>query len=64
MEFLTAREAQESIVANSEFAANPDVAPAAHIRDWAGIKTDPIDVERAGPSLRAAVALMQRVGWK
>ena len=26
MEFLTAREAQEAIVANSEFAANPDVA--------------------------------------
>jgi iron(III) transport system substrate-binding protein len=64
MEFLTAREAQEAIVENSEFAANPDVAPAEHIRDWAGVETDPIDVERAGPSLAAAVELMQRVGWE
>ena len=64
MEFLTAREAQEAIVENSEFAANPDVAPAEHIRDWAEVKLDPIDVERAGPALGQAVALMQRVGWK
>jgi iron(III) transport system substrate-binding protein len=64
MEFLTGREAQEAIVANSEFAANPDVPPAPHIRGWAGVKTDPIDVERAGESLEAAIALMQRVGWK
>jgi iron(III) transport system substrate-binding protein len=64
MEFLTAREAQEAIVENSEFAANPDVAPPAHIRDWNQVKTDPIDAEKAGPALAAAVALMQRVGWK
>ena len=64
MEFLTAREAQEAIVQNSEFAANPDVPPAEHLRDWADIKTDPIDVQRAGPALAAAVALMQRVGWR
>jgi iron(III) transport system substrate-binding protein len=64
MEFLTSREAQEAIVENSEFAANPDVQPAGHIRDWAGVKTDPIDVEQAGASLEAAVSLMQRVGWK
>ena len=63
MEFLTAPEAQASIVANSEFAANPDVPPAEHIRDWAGVKTDPIDVAEAGRSLEAAVAMMQRVGW-
>jgi iron(III) transport system substrate-binding protein len=64
MEFLTAREAQEAIVENSEFAANPDVPPAEHIRDWADVETDPIDVERAGPALAAAVELMQRVGWE
>jgi iron(III) transport system substrate-binding protein len=63
MEFLTAREAQEAIVENGEFAANPDVPPARHIRTWADVKLDPIDVERAGPALRQAVALMQRVGW-
>ena len=33
-------------MANGEFAANPDVPPAAHIRDWADVETDPIDVER------------------
>jgi iron(III) transport system substrate-binding protein len=64
MEFLTSREAQEWIVENSELAANSDVPPAPHIRDWAGVRTDPIEVERAGRSLEAAVALMQRVGWK
>ncbi len=64
MEFLTAREAQEAIVENGEFAANPDVPPAEHIRDWADVKTDPIDVEQAGPSLAAAVEMMQRVGWE
>ena len=64
MEFLTGREAQEAIVENGEFAANPDVPPAEHIRDWAGVQTDPIDVERAGPLLAQAVELMQRVGWK
>jgi iron(III) transport system substrate-binding protein len=64
MEFLTARRAQEAIVANGEFAANPDVPPAEHLRSWAGVKTDPIDVEEAGGSLEAAVSLMQRVGWE
>jgi iron(III) transport system substrate-binding protein len=64
MEFLTAPEAQEAIVENSEFAANADVPPAPHISDWAGVKLDPIAVEDAGRSLEDAVALMQRVGWE
>jgi iron(III) transport system substrate-binding protein len=64
MEFLTAKEAQEAIVENGEFAANPEVPPAEHLRAWADVKTDPIDVQRAGPLLEQAVALMQRVGWK
>jgi iron(III) transport system substrate-binding protein len=64
MEFLTAGEAQEAIVENGEFAADPDVPPAEHISDWAGVELDPIDVEQAGPSLAAAVELMQRVGWE
>jgi iron(III) transport system substrate-binding protein len=64
MEFLTGRVAQEAIVENGEFAANPDVPPAAHIRDWADVKTDPIDVEQAGPMLATAVEMMQRVGWE
>jgi iron(III) transport system substrate-binding protein len=64
MEFLTDRRAQETIAANGEFAANQDVPPAAQIADWAGIKTDLIDVERAGRALPQAVELMQRVGWE
>jgi iron(III) transport system substrate-binding protein len=64
MEFLTAREAQEAIVENGEFAADPDVPPADHVSDWEGVETDPIDVEQAGPLLADAVAMMQRVGWE
>jgi iron(III) transport system substrate-binding protein len=64
MEHLTGRAAQEAIVANGEFAANPAVPPAEHIRDWADVKLDPIDVERAGALLPDAVALMQKVGWR
>ena len=64
MEYLTSRPAQEEIVKNAELAANPDVPPAEHIRDWADVELDPIDVERAGPNLAAAVELMQRVGWE
>src|ERR687896_965435 len=64
MEFLAAPQAQEAIVENGEFAANPDVPPAPHLRGWAGVQTDPIAVEDAGRSLEAAVALMQRVGWE
>jgi iron(III) transport system substrate-binding protein len=64
IESLTEKPAQESIVENSEFAANRDVPPPAHIRAWAKVKTDPIDVSRAGKLLPDAVAMMQRVGWK
>jgi len=64
MEFLTDRRAQETIVANGEFAANPDVPPAQHIRDWADVKSDLIDVDQAGRALPQAVELMQSVGWK
>jgi iron(III) transport system substrate-binding protein len=64
MEHLTSPPAQEQIAANSELAANPAVPPPAHIRDWADVKRDPIDVERAGQLLPRAIALMQRVGWR
>ncbi len=64
MEHLTSPSAQEQIAANSELAANASVPPPAHIRDWAGVKRDPIDVARAGALLPDAIALMQEVGWK
>lgn len=63
LEFLTSRRAQEEIIEQGEFAANPVVAPLARFADWAGVKQDPIDVQRAGPELEAAVALMLDVGW-
>jgi iron(III) transport system substrate-binding protein len=63
MEHLTAREAQREIVINGELAANPEVSPAEHIREWADVKRDPIDVEQAGRLLPQAVEMMQRVGW-
>jgi iron(III) transport system substrate-binding protein len=64
MEHLTGPEAQAEIVENSELAVNAEVPPAAHIRDWAEVKKDPIDVARAGALLPDAVALMQQVGWR
>jgi len=64
MEHLTAAGAQRGVVANGELAANPEVPPAPHIADWADVKLDPIDVERAGALLPDAVALMQEVGWR
>ena len=64
MEHLTSPEAQKEIVANSELAANASVPPPEHIRQWADVKRDPIDVERAGALLPDAIALMQKVGWK
>ena len=64
IEHLTAPDAQSEIVANSELAANPDVPPAPHLRDWADVKLDPIDVADAGRLLPDAVEMMQRVGWR
>src|SRR5690606_30473224 len=63
MEWLTSPPAQQQIIAGSEFAANPEVPPPAHISDWAGVRIDPIDGERAGPALQQAVEMMLRVGW-
>jgi iron(III) transport system substrate-binding protein len=63
MEYLTSTQAQDEFTAGSEFAANPDVPPPGHIGDWAGVTTDPIAVDDAGPLLDQAVALMLDVGW-
>lgn len=63
MEWLTSPPAQEQIAATSEFPANPNAPLPAYVRDWANVKTDPIAVEKAGPLLSEAVALMLEVGW-
>ncbi|OLT14700.1 hypothetical protein BJF78_17815 [Pseudonocardia sp. CNS-139] len=63
MEWLTSPPAQAQIVARSEFAANPQVPPSEHIRDWANVKIDPIAVQEAGPLLDDAIAMMLSVGW-
>jgi len=64
VEFLVGREAQEAVAANGEFPANPDVAPAPHVRAWAGVEIRPMDVAGAGEHAEDAVALMARVGWR
>ncbi|MGQ0481278.1 MAG: hypothetical protein ACT4O0_09665, partial [Pseudonocardia sp.] len=64
MEWLTSPPAEQQIVAQGEFSANPAVGPAPHIKDWADITIDPIDAERTGPLLDDAVALMLKVGWR
>ncbi len=64
MEHLTSPHAQRQVVENSELAVNEKVLPPAHIREWAKVRKDPIDVARAGKLLPDAVALMQRVGWR
>ncbi len=64
MEYLTDVDAQRQIVTQSEFAANPDVPPADHIRDWADVVIDPIAVDEAGPLVADAVELMLEVGWR
>jgi len=63
IEYLTGADAQASFTDGSEFPANPDAAPPAHLRDWADVKIDPIDVDAAGPLLDDAVQLMLEVGW-
>jgi len=63
VEFLTGAAAQASFTDGSEFPANPEADPPAHLRDWADVRLDPIDVEAAGPLLDEAVQLMLEVGW-
>jgi iron(III) transport system substrate-binding protein len=63
VEYLTDAEVQEAFTERMEFAANPETPPPPALRDWAGVRIDPIDVERAGPLLQEAVALMLEVGW-
>lgn len=64
IEFLVQRESQEAIAAEGEFPANPDVVPAGPVAEWAGIKTDPMDVAGAGSHADDAVQLMADVGWE
>jgi iron(III) transport system substrate-binding protein len=63
MEYLTSRQTQDAFTSGSEFAANRDVPPPDHIRDWADVTMDPIAVDEAGPLLDEAVQLMLDVGW-
>ena len=63
MEWLTSPPAQQEIVAQTEFAANPNVSPPAQFRDWANVKIDPIAVDKVGPLLDEAVAMLLEVGW-
>jgi iron(III) transport system substrate-binding protein len=65
VEFLVSEQAQGLFAStNSEFPANPDVAPAQHIADWRGFRADPIDVTSDAGLQADAVELMNEVGWR
>jgi iron(III) transport system substrate-binding protein len=64
LEFMTSAEAEGHVVEGSEFPANPDVAPAEHIAEWADVVMDPIVADEAGPLLGRAQELMLEVGWQ
>jgi iron(III) transport system substrate-binding protein len=64
MEYLTSVDGQRLITVGSELAANPEVPPADHIREWADVRQDPIAVNEAGPLLDDAARLMLDVGWR
>ena len=65
VEFLVSEEAQELLAStNSEFPANPDVAPAGGIAEWRAFRVDPIDVTGGAGVQAEAVELMNQVGWR
>src|SRR5215210_2598163 len=64
MVHLTSTQSQRLLIQGSEFAVNPEAGPPPHLKAWANVKEDPIDVARAGRLLPDAVALMQQVGWR
>jgi iron(III) transport system substrate-binding protein len=64
IEFLTSAEAAELVTSGSEFAANPEAPPPAHIADWATVKMDLISATETGPLIDDAVELMLDVGWR
>jgi iron(III) transport system substrate-binding protein len=64
IEFLTTRQAQEQITKGGEFPVNRNATVEDAAASWTTVKLDPIAVDRAGPLLDDAVALMLEVGWR
>lgn len=65
LEFLASDEAQALFgVGNNEFPVVEGVEPVDSIKEWAAIKTDPLNVSRLGVNNPAAVRLMDRVNWR
>jgi iron(III) transport system substrate-binding protein len=64
IEFLTTRRAQEEIIRGGEFPVNRNATVEDAAASWTTVELDPIAVDRAGPLLDDAVALMLEVGWR
>lgn len=65
MEWLSGAEAQNLFAdLNSEYPANPRVAPDPKIARWGSFKQDIINVSVAGKNQRHAIMLMKKAGYK
>jgi iron(III) transport system substrate-binding protein len=65
LEWLSTDEAQRLFASlNLEFPANPGVAPAEQVAAWGGFEANPLNISRAGELQTAAVALMDRAGYR
>ncbi|MDK1669644.1 extracellular solute-binding protein [Moraxella osloensis] len=65
MEWLSGAEAQNLFAdLNSEYPANPRVAPDPKVARWGSFKQDIINVSVAGKNQRHAIMLMKKAGYK
>mgnify|MGYP001553690731 FL=1 len=65
MEWLSGAEAQNLFAdLNSEYPANPRIAPHPKVARWGSFKQDIINVSVAGKNQRHAIMLMKKAGYK
>ena len=65
MEWLSGAEAQNLFAdLNSEYPANPRIAPDPKVARWGSFKQDIINVSVAGKNQRHAIMLMKKAGYK
>ncbi|MEM1258919.1 MAG: Fe(3+) ABC transporter substrate-binding protein [Bacteroidota bacterium] len=65
IEFLASSAAQSVFAeANFEYPVNPNVKPAALLRQWGDFKEDNLNLSALGTNNKAAVLLFDEVGWQ
>lgn len=65
LEFLSSEGAQRLFSeANFEYPVNPDVEPAALLREWGEFRADTLNLARLGELNADAVKIFDRVGWR